>query len=311
MPAAPYTITRRHFLDHGKRLNIHRVQRQEPVGQHRHEFFEIVLVLSGTGTHVTGTYRHHLQGGDTLVLNPRRTHGYEDCLSLNIVNILIRDDVLTRIGRSLGDLPGYHSLFHLESSRWRQREYTSRLHLDPKELERAEEWVRRMEEEMRRGTRAAALLQEACLALIIDLLCRHYEREHAPTHRNPMPTTAHRLGHLLSWIEKNLDRPLKIIHLAEQSGMSSRTFYRAFRNALHVTPQAYLARTRMQRAIEMLGDTAHPLSITEIALACGYGDSNYFTRCFRAATGKNPSAFRRDALKPTAIAPRTNKRSRR
>lgn len=295
MGRAPFTILNRSFLARRQRLNIWRVQQQTTMGQHRHEFFEIVVVVSGKGTHVTGNYQHRLETGDVVILNPRRAHGYDNCVGLNIINILVRDDTLQRIGRSLGELPGYRALFRLESILWKKHEYSSHLRLNPAELKRIEEWVERIEEETSRGARAVNLLQEACLALIIDLLCRLYTRQHGHStsrHSHSSGNAAH-LNALLSWIQKHLDRPLRVSTLAEQAGMSERTFHRAFHSALQLTPQTYIAEARMHRATEMLSDAGNTLSITEIGLACGFNDSNYFTRCFHRHAGISPRLYRK------------------
>jgi len=41
----------------------------------------------------------------------------------------------------------------------------------------------------------------------------------------------------------------------------------------------------------MLGDPGSNPSITEIAFACGFNDSNYFTRQFRRVMGNPPRSF--------------------
>jgi len=291
MRAKREILRKQSYFGKNSRLRVVRIANQAAMGQHRHEFYEIAVVLSGSAVHETGDYRHRLESGDVLVLHPRRTHGYEDCRSLNLVNLLVREDVLARIARSLGGLPGYHALFHLESSGWFRHEYGSHLHLSPEELKRVEDWVARIEEESAMGSRAVRLLEEACLALIVDLLCRQYEVRFSSVRNTPAVESV-RLARLLSWIAKNLDRPLPREELARQAGMSLRTFHRVFQRSLQMSPHEYVMRERIRRAREMLDDAGHPLPVTEIALACGFEDSNYFSRSFREATGQTPSAYR-------------------
>ncbi len=100
-----------HFPSREARVAVVRQQRQFPIGQHRHEFSELVLVIGGTGIHVTGKFRQELIRGDVIVITGRRAHGYEKTQGLNLLNILIRRDWLPRIGGELHMLPGYHVLF--------------------------------------------------------------------------------------------------------------------------------------------------------------------------------------------------------
>ena len=57
-----------------------------------------------------------------------------------------------------------------------------------------------------------------------------------------------------------------------------------------MTPQRYLLDVRIRHASSMLRDST--LNVTEIALRCGFDDSNYFSRIFRKYTGHSPSEFR-------------------
>lgn len=58
----------------------------------------------------------------------------------------------------------------------------------------------------------------------------------------------------------------------------------------------YIARLRMQYAIQMLDDPAYgQLSITDIALDAGFGSRFTFYRQFKAQTGIAPLEYRRKA----------------
>lgn len=46
------------------------------------------------------------------------------------------------------------------------------------------------------------------------------------------------------------------------------------------------------RAIPLLKET--PMSISQVALECGFSDAAYFSRFIRKKTGKNPQEIRRE-----------------
>jgi len=305
MPRRILTLTRRdYFADRRARISISRTPRQFPMGQHRHEFFEIAVVLSGGGIHVTGGFRHRLEAGDVLFLDPHRAHGYEEPQGLNLLNILIRDDALARFGRELAHRPGYHALFRLGPAAGGRgaKGFTQRVRLSPRELEQIEEWATRIEEgEKPFGVRTrtrSRLLEEAYLALIVDMLSRKYGQTRgrgatSPTNsRTAPPRLQVRMGRVLSWIEANLAQPIRLADLAARAGMSKRTFHRAFRSATGTSPHAYVAKSRLTRAAERLADPASDESISETAQGCGFADSNYFSRAFLRFSGKTPKAYR-------------------
>ncbi|MDR1304402.1 MAG: helix-turn-helix domain-containing protein [Verrucomicrobiales bacterium] len=289
-PAMPIrALTRRQFFpDPRARLAVSRQPVQHNVAQHRHEFFEIAVILSGGGTHVTGKLRHPIGAGDVLVINNRRAHGYADERGLNLVNLLIAGELINQIGRRLREVPAFHALFSLEPARWRRKEYRGRLTLTLSQLGQVEEWVNRLETELRRGDAAGHLAAEAWLTLIISLLVARYDRQ--PRQAAP-PDSDSAMSRLLGWLEKNCAAPLTVGDLARQAGMSERNFYRAFRAAVGQTPLAYLTEARIRRAMDSLARS--DIRVSEAAAVSGFDDSNYFSRVFRQVTGQTPRQFAR------------------
>jgi AraC-like DNA-binding protein len=58
-----------------------------------------------------------------------------------------------------------------------------------------------------------------------------------------------------------------------------------------MSPNDYWQRIRVEAARDMLRKT--DLSVTEIAIRCGYSTSQYFSTVFRKYTGTTPTQFRR------------------
>jgi transcriptional regulator GlxA family with amidase domain len=74
--------------------------------------------------------------------------------------------------------------------------------------------------------------------------------------------------------------------LAKHSGLSRRHFARLFRELFGTSPMDYVLAARLERSVRMLRETARPVSA--VAYACGFNDSNYFSRAFRARYGIAP-----------------------
>lgn len=95
---------------------------------------------------------------------------------------------------------------------------------------------------------------------------------------------------VLSYIEVNYIETIKIEELAYMCHLSRRQFQRSFKDYFQVTPYEYILNKRMEKAYYLLKEST--LSITEIALSCDFGDSNYFSRLFKNRTSKTPNEFR-------------------
>lgn len=78
--------------------------------------------------------------------------------------------------------------------------------------------------------------------------------------------------------------------LASRAHMSASHFSRVFRDELGCSPMAYLRRLRLERAKRLL--VAGDLTVTQIALVCGFGSGAYLSSAFREAFGLPPSAYR-------------------
>src|SRR5699024_6376091 len=92
-------------------------------------------------------------------------------------------------------------------------------------------------------------------------------------------------------IHTQYSEPLTLEDLSRQAGLSPKYFCRVFRQLTGRTPIDYLLYYRVECAAEML--CASQDSITDVAMACGFGDAGYFDRMFRRFKGKTPGEFRR------------------
>ena len=81
--------------------------------------------------------------------------------------------------------------------------------------------------------------------------------------------------------------------LAHKVGMSERRLSRRFREVMGMTLRGYLVQVRLEKAQALL--TARQDSITEIAMAVGFGDLPRFDKMFKRYTGYTPSAYRLQA----------------
>jgi AraC-like DNA-binding protein len=89
----------------------------------------------------------------------------------------------------------------------------------------------------------------------------------------------------------DLQEPVPLSRLAEQCGLSTHHFARAFRQSTGVPPHRWLLRHRVGCARKLLRNPA--LSLAEIALACGFADQSHFTRVFTSVVRLSPGLWRR------------------
>jgi AraC-like DNA-binding protein len=109
-----------------------------------------------------------------------------------------------------------------------------------------------------------------------------------PAARGGLPPRA--LRRVREYIASHLEESISIRVLADNVGLSSFHFSRAFKKSEGMSPHRYLLQCRVRRAQELLASTDLPLS--EIALASGFSDQSHCARQFRRHVGVTPSAYR-------------------
>ena len=102
-----------------------------------------------------------------------------------------------------------------------------------------------------------------------------------------------RFGPLLAWARENLDAPLTVEDLAEQAGMSSRHFTRAFMAETGTTPSKAVERLRIEVARQRVQSSSE--AIERVAETTGFRDPERMRRAFIRAFGQPPQSLRRAA----------------
>ena len=85
--------------------------------------------------------------------------------------------------------------------------------------------------------------------------------------------------------------PLDVPTLARIAHVSEAHFIRTFRATFGETPNRYLQRRRVERAMFLLRATDR--SVTDICMDVGFSSLGTFSRVFRDVVGEPPSAYRR------------------
>jgi AraC-like DNA-binding protein len=92
------------------------------------------------------------------------------------------------------------------------------------------------------------------------------------------------------YVQGNLTQPFTPAEVAEHIHLNQSYFCRLFRRETQLTLGEYIARSRVERALELLATTA--MRSTEIAHAAGFGSIQRFNALFKRYVGLSPSAFR-------------------
>jgi AraC family transcriptional regulator len=148
---------------------------------------------------------------------------------------------------------------------------------------------------------AAALREGTEDGLYIDsitqMMAVHLARTHSSRSRSaslspaPPGISGGKMRRLMEFIEANLDGDLTLEKMAADVGISPLYLPRAFKAAFGQSPHQYVLRRRIERAKELLRDTATP--VVDVALASGFSSQSHLSNWFLRLVGVSPAAYRK------------------
>ncbi len=99
-----------------------------------------------------------------------------------------------------------------------------------------------------------------------------------------------KFGALHAWISEHLADDLPLSVLADQAGMSERSFSRHYAEATGQTPARAIERLRLEAARRLLSETRLPLK--RISQRCGFGSEETMRRSFLRLLSVSPQDYR-------------------
>lgn len=136
----------------------------------------------------------------------------------------------------------------------------------------------------RDGSDAVADAYFRCFAELLAELLRSQ-------HPFSLPTTTHPQLSAALMHTRNSLADITIDDAAAAAGMSPRSLRRLCHRELQMTWRDYTQQARLMRAAALLADSE--LSVLQVATRVGFDSASSFTRAFRSAWGRPPSAYRR------------------
>lgn len=241
--------------------------------EHHHDFYEIVIVEHGTGTHVFNGQPYTLSGGSVCFVRDHDRHLYEHTENLCLTNILYRAP------DAFCFLSGLDKLLPQE----KDGNYPSHWRVNQPVLQQVRGLIEKFEQIGEATDTHATANREILFMQLLVLLRRGGMMEGATNSEG-------RLNQLMAWLEDHFAEDICWEQLASQFTLSLRTLHRQLKQQTGMTPQRYLNRLRLMKARHLLRHSEE--SVTNVAFQCGFGDSNHFSTLFKREFSWSPREIR-------------------
>lgn len=134
---------------------------------------------------------------------------------------------------------------------------------------------------------AARLLEESLLTALLLALPHNSS---ALLRNAPVDRSTVRAREARDWLEEHYAEPVEVTQVARAVGLGVRQLQVVFAQEHHLSPMEVLREIRLDHARRLLAEGAdHPLSVTEVAGRCGFGNLGRFASAYRARHGERPS----------------------
>lgn len=99
-----------------------------------------------------------------------------------------------------------------------------------------------------------------------------------------------RIKQMIMFIHHHYHEPMTLSDIATAAHISKSECYRCFLTSIGMKPFEYVIECRIENASRFLVETE--MTITDVALACGFNSTSYFGMMFKKHTGTTPLKFR-------------------
>lgn len=257
---------------------------------HRNEGIELTYLSRGKVRFDVDDQRFLLKRGDLTITRPWQRHRVGDPhVDASCLHWLILD-VGVRRPNQQWRWPAW-----LASSQADIKSLTSMLSHNEQPVWPANDEIERYFEKL---VDAAAAANESRLRLYIGGLVvalTELLEQHRPVLDTSLSSGQRTVTLFLAALPETVDQPWDLASMAAACGLGRTRFAHYCKEITNMSPIDYLVRCRVEASARLLVERSK-LSITDVALRCGFESGQYFSRVFHEHKGRSPREYRRQEL---------------
>ena len=240
----------------------------EYFGPHWHDYFELEIVLGGTGEHIYNNTNYTLGRGSIYLMSYYDFHELKAREDMQILKLQFNENVLPT---ELNDF-----LF-LSNNRFC-------CSVDENEVQHIIKLFNILKSEERRGGLFSEMLIKNLIAEIIITVIRNSSQGESTV----VPSL---LQNAVAYIRNNFRQPLSLGLLAKHCNVTPNYLGVQFAKKMGISFSDYLNTVRLRYACNLLDST--DLTVKEIAFASGYNSVEYFGYVFKNVLGVSPLEYKK------------------
>ena len=239
---------------------------------HYHEFYKVLILVSGSGAYWVEGQRYDLQPGDVVLVGSNSVHRpeFEPGATYERIIIYIKPEFLAKA--SVADC----DLTQIFSGVLRPDKSVSHL---------LQTMAQNLERELAGEEYGREIIGNGLLMQLLVQISRQLRRGES-LHPGVNSAKDARISKILSYIDTHLGEELSVESIAEQFYLSKFHMMRLFRSGTGTSVNAYIIQRRLMLARELI---AQGTPATESCFRAGFGSYSAFTRAYGKYFGTTPT----------------------
>lgn len=257
------------WLDPATQISVVRRQVNRPVTMHLHEYYELEIILDGSGTQNLNGSVYPIGPGTVYFLTPIDFHAITPNRELDILNVAFAESLLSPALQ-------LHFMNRREDLIFSSQEEAAGMAM----------LIHRLERECHTDDPFSADARTQLLSLLMYSIARSMK-----TGKTPPRADSRQLEVSMRYLFRHFREDVSLAQIAEQSGYTPNYFSHLFHESCGIRFMDFLTRLRLNYARSALLTTSLPVS--QIAQSSGFSSDSNFFRAFRKETGLSPEAYRK------------------
>lgn len=262
---------------------------------HKHQFIEVVYVISGKAVHLIGGNEYPVEKGNIIVINYGVPHAFtmdnktdEPFLTYDLLFTPDFFDLSGIDSNDFGSLASsylFHSLFPESFSA------ENSLNLIKSNSGEFHEIFKKVYREYRAREKGFMNIIRASL---IELITKIFREIDVNSNARATDKQQQLVEKAISYLMENYNEHINLDNIVSDIFLSKNYFRQVFKNTTGISITSFIQKMRVEEACRLLRNTDR--SISDISFECGFNDTKYFYNTFKKITGLTPGDFRKNSI---------------
>ncbi len=283
-------LSKEMFFSENESIYIHRSRGDYNGILHRHDFIELVCVISGSAVHTVDDISYPIEKGNVVMVDCGVPHAFSFDGSADdpfeTYDLLFTPDFFNVLFVGNNDFYSLASSYlfgPLFSESGTSDVPQNLIDTNTKTLRKLFDLIYTEYTERKLGFQS---IIHAHLTELIVKIFREINESRPELTENQEDLVKHAVGYM----RENYMSPINLDNIVSNMFISKNYFRQLFKKTTGISVSNYIQQIRIERAKDLLRNTDE--ASADIAYKCGFNDVKFFYKTFKKATGVTPSEYR-------------------